>query len=75
MPVTIRLRTPSADGTKTRAVQELTVDYADAQSLPENIVFERRIWQRAGGQNSTNYRPYVPPVGVDIEATGKLLDA
>lgn len=76
--VVIKLRVPGlVDGAKARTIIELSVDYPDAASLPPLIMIDdrdARVWERAGGVASSNYRPYVPPAVVNLETDKKIID-
>lgn len=77
MPVAVKFRIPSkVDGAKFASVTDVTLDYDDAASLPDNVRFQGRRWERAGGANSTNYRPVTSVALVDLDRadSAKILD-
>jgi hypothetical protein len=68
LPIAVKFRVPGkTDGARFASVTDVTLDHADAASLPDLVKFQGRRWERAGGANSTNYRSMSPVTVVDLD--------
>ena len=65
----------TVNGALTRSVSDVTLDYADAASMPVYVTWNSRGWERQGNPaSSTNFKPWDPPVFIDLERDNKVVE-